>query len=81
MKHQQQKDCCWRYLFVYVKRLHGYIKENISWKPIMHFLDRNPQDVSILFSVGDYITNTRDHYDKDILPVKLRLISLTKGEV
>ena len=38
-------------------------KSSKSGKPIMHQLDRNPRDVSILFSVGDFSINTQDHFN------------------
>ena len=38
-------------------------KTSKSGKPIMHQLERNPRDVSILFSVGDFSINTQDHFN------------------
>ena len=36
----------------------------------MHTLERNPRDISILFSTEDFAVNTQDHYNDIIKGVK-----------
>ena len=38
-------------------------KTSKSGKCIMHQLDRNPRDISIIFSTGDFAINTQDHHN------------------
>ena len=44
-------------------RITFFSKPSSTGKSIMHQLERNPRDVSNLFSAGDFAINTKDHYN------------------